>query len=169
MVETEPVDPESLAPELWPLLEMWRSECRLKGRLLRPGEIVPNIRGRWLRLVALIAPGARAGFVIETCGFDLIRRFGRLAGGHRVASLAPGIRQGLGRKLRLAARTRGPVVWRPAVLLGRDPIYFSELILPLSEDGETICQLLLIAREERRPRRIAPPPPEMYEPDWEHD
>jgi hypothetical protein len=169
MVETESLDPESLAPELWPLLEMWRSQCRHKGRLLRPDEIVPNIQGRWLRLVASIAPGRRTGFEIEACGFDLIRRFGRLADGHRVASLAPGIRDSLGAKLRLASRTRWAVVWRPTVRLGRDPIRFNELILPLSEDGETIALLLLIAQEERRPKPKPPPAPEMYEPDWEHD
>ena len=158
-----------LAPEFGPLLQSWRSQRDLKGRLLRPGEIVPAITGRWLRHAAQIVPGRRAGFLIETCGFDLIRRFGRLADGHRVSALAPGIRQDLGRKLLLAMRTRGPVVWRPAILLGRDPIHFNEMILPLSEDGETICLLLLTALEQRPPKQRPPPEPEFYKPDWEHD
>ncbi len=169
MVENESLPDDALTPELWPLLQLCRSKSLMLGRLPQPTEIVPVLAKRWLRHAALIEPGARSGFVFRSCGFDLIRRFGRLAEGHRVSALAPGIRQGLARMLLLALRRRGPVVWRPAVRLGRDPIRFSEVILPLSADGKGIDVLLLMALEERRVRPPAPPPEPEYLPDWEHD
>jgi hypothetical protein len=171
MVENESLPDDALTSELWLLLQLWRSKSLMLGRLPQPGEIVPVLAKRWLRHAALIEPGARAGFVFRSCGFDLIRRFGRLAHGHRVSALAPGIRQGLSRMLLLALRRRGPVVWRPAVMLGRDPIRFGEVILPLSRDGQGIDVLLLLALEERRVRVVTAPEPEAerYLPDWEHD
>ena len=168
MVENEPVSHDSLTPELWPLLQLWRGKNLMLGRLPCPDDIVPT-NTRWLRHVARIVPGKHADFMIQTFGFDLIRRFGRFAGGDRVSSLAPGIRQGLGRMLLLAMRKREPVVWRPAVLLGRDAIHFSELILPLSEDRQGVALLLLAAMEEPRPRPKPPSEPEFYVPDWERD
>jgi hypothetical protein len=167
MVENESLPGDALTSELWPLLQLWRSKSLMLGRMPQPGEIVSVLVPRWRRHAALIEPGARAGFVVRSCGFDLIRRFGRLAEGLRVSTLAPGIRQGLARMLLLALRRRGPVVWRPVVMLGRDPIRFGEMILPLSADGEGIDVLLLMALEERRVR-VAPPEPE-YAPDGEHE
>jgi hypothetical protein len=169
MVENEYADPESLALELQPLLEMWRERSLTLGRQPLPDDIVPVITRRWLRHIALIVPGTRAGFAIRTCGYDLIRRFGRLAEGHRVSKLAPGIGRPLGRTLRLVMKAREPVVWRPAVWLGRAPIHFSELILPLSEDAQTAGLLLLAAMEERRPRPKRQPEPDLRVADWDRD
>jgi hypothetical protein len=169
MVEIDPNDLEALAPQLWILLQHWRSKALTHSRLPSPSEVTPPISGRWSHQVATIIPDPRAGFMIATCGLHLIRRFGRLAGGDRVSTLAPGIRQPLARKLLTIRRKPRPVVWRPTILLGRNPITFTELILPLSGDAETVSLIYLIAIEEQRARPKPPPEPKFYVPDWEQD
>jgi hypothetical protein len=166
MVEIDHNDLETLAPQLWVLLQHWRSKVLTHSRTPRPDEITPPTSGRWVHQIATIVPDPRAGFVIATCGINLIRRFGRLAGGHRVSALAAGIRQPLARKLLTIRRAQRPIVWRPTIFLGRTPITFTELILPLSDDAQTVSLIYLIALEEIRPKPKPLPEPDFFVPDW---
>jgi hypothetical protein len=149
MVEYDPGAAAGIAPELQDLLVLWQTLRQERGGAPPRSEaILANLRAKHLAEAALIVPGRRAGFVIETCGFDLIRRFGRYAAGHRVSALASGIREDLSRKLVLAMRKGEAVAARPRVAFGRVAVPFDEVFLPLARGtGGGVDLVLLYARE----------------------
>ncbi len=169
MVENEPAPADSLPPELWMLLQAWRERREALGRMPLTTEIAPSIPSGWRHKTARIVPDRRVGFLVASCGFGLIRRFGRLPEGDHLGALAPDIRQPLERKLLSVLRRHEPILWRLAITLGRDPIHFNEIILPLSDGHEGIGPLLLAAAEEQRPRPKRPSPPDSSLPEWEQD
>ncbi|HWD29755.1 MAG TPA: hypothetical protein VG387_21465 [Rhizomicrobium sp.] len=97
--------------------------------------------------MALIARQDDA-FVIAACGVGLIRRFGRLPQGERVAALAPDIAGDLREACALAFGHADSVAAQPRIRYGTHAALFDDIVLPLTS-GDA-CALLLIARERRR-------------------
>ena len=148
MTENEWMLDAPLIPELRSLLALWRSR-REPDRCPRLPDVTPGIDDSWLAHTAVVMRMPTQGFVIATCGYALIRRFGRMAAGAPVSTLARGIGHELDSRLLETLCDRQAVVWCPVIALGRARARFSEVILPLSIDGKRIDLFLLAAFEQR--------------------
>jgi hypothetical protein len=87
-------------------------------------------------------------FVVALCGFGLIRRFGRLAYGERVGTLAHDIADDLHGACTLAFEREDVVVAQPVIRYGASSARFDEILLPSSVRDNRV--LLLVARERQR-------------------
>ena len=166
MVEADSAIAGALPDELRVLLAHWNARAALAPRgVPHPDAVLPHIRDVWLNHLAIFEPCARSGYIVTRCGFALIRRFGRMATGHRVDALAGGIRQELSARLLRARLARRAAAGEGAIAFGLAVMRFAEIVLPLSDDGVQVSRLALFAREVSWRWPGAPD----GVPDWERD
>ena len=127
-----------LHPKLIAFFMLWSSKCagpRLPGRIQFPvGELKP-----WLGHLALLERRG-GGFLFRVCGTDLIARFGGEATGRMLESCGTA-GEGLQASLVQACETRAPVAAITTIAAQHDCEIYSEIVLPLAEDGENVSLL----------------------------
>lgn len=136
---------QHLHPKLESLLAHWFVKCA--GRRM-PSRIDLPLREweRWHRNLALfevIQYGALRLYECRLSAADLMQRFGCEATGPSVDALDASIRYELRGNFESAVLRKAPVIGRMRLWSGASIVIFSDLILPLSENGESVDTLLM--------------------------
>ncbi|MGC9954531.1 MAG: PAS domain-containing protein [Rhizomicrobium sp.] len=94
----------------------------------------------WLGHLALLDVAGERTF--RLCGTNLSARFGGDMTGCRVAEVIAALRQGVTEQVAKACETKTPVAVKNYIPVRGQQVIYSELILPLSQDGEEVSMLL---------------------------
>jgi hypothetical protein len=129
-----------LHPKLTALFALWSAKCGTAICPARDRFTVAELRP-WLGHLALLEQ--RDGDVLfRVCGTELIARFGCEATGRMLASLcAP--HAGLRAAHAQARETFTPVPAITVMMAGDEPVTWSEIVLPLSDDGCSTSRFFL--------------------------
>ena len=136
--------PDGLPLKLEKLVAVWRAKC-VDGRLPSRDDFTPRDLKPWLSNVALLELVPEGGYRFRVCGTGLIPRFGCDATGKTIEELAGEWRTDLQNRLDRSSTLQTPDIARfqiPLVLKRTD---YSEVILPLANDGAQVSMLLLAA------------------------
>jgi hypothetical protein len=148
MVEYGVCDTTMFAPELWAVTARWVGLREANGALPDRGVLAAYLHHAGLAPTSATITRLQTDFVVALCGFGLIRRFGRLAHGERVGTLAQDIADDLHGACTLAFEREDVVVAQPVIRYGASSTRFDEILLPLSVRDNRV--LLLVARERQR-------------------
>ncbi|HEX3808374.1 MAG TPA: PAS domain-containing protein [Rhizomicrobium sp.] len=132
----------ALDPKLKLLFEYWNAKRGTQPLPARLGLPVAELKP-WIGQLAILEPSGTRDFRFRLCGTGLIRRFGREATGAGVHELAGDVRETLQAPLRHVLSARVPVIARPRIHVGEKSEIYSELLLPLSDGGESVTTILL--------------------------
>jgi hypothetical protein len=94
----------------------------------------------WLGHLALVDVTGEQTF--RLCGTNLVTRFGGDMTGKRVAEVIAALQQGVIDQIVKACETKTPVAVKSSISAHGQPVIYSELILPLSQDGGAVSMLL---------------------------
>ncbi|HEY2071131.1 MAG TPA: hypothetical protein VGG48_16355 [Rhizomicrobium sp.] len=137
-------EPDSLHPRLESLLAYWFVKSAGRKMPSRAGMPLKDWE-RWHRNLALfevVQYGALRLYECRLSAADLFERFGCEATGLSVDALKPSIRFELRADLEAAFLRKAPVFARRRLWSGTSLLIFCDLVLPLSEKGETVDSLL---------------------------
>ncbi|HEY0281609.1 MAG TPA: PAS domain-containing protein [Rhizomicrobium sp.] len=94
----------------------------------------------WLGHLALVdVTGER---IFRLCGTSLFSRFGGDMTGQPVARVSAALRRGVTDQVAKACETKTPVPVECCIQAYGQPVIYSELVLPLSQNGEEVSMLL---------------------------
>jgi hypothetical protein len=134
-----------LHPQLESLLAYWFVKC--SGRKMPSRTDVPLREWeRWHRNLALfdvIQYGALRIYECRLSAADLLPRLGCEATGLSIDELAPDVRAELRANFERAWEKKAPVMAQARVLSGAAIVRYSDLILPLSDNGASVDGFLL--------------------------
>ena len=94
----------------------------------------------WLGYLALVDVAGERTF--RLCGTNLVGRFGGDMTGRRVAEVIADLQQGVTDQIAKACETKFPVAVKTSIQAHGQPVIYSELILPLSQNGGEVTMLL---------------------------
>jgi hypothetical protein len=94
----------------------------------------------WLGYLALVDVAGERTF--RLCGTNLVARFGGDMTGKRVAEVIAALQQGVTDQIAKACETKIPVAVKSSIQTHGQPVIYTELILPLSQDGGDVSMLL---------------------------
>lgn len=98
----------------------------------------------WLGNLMVVAPlDDGDDFLCRLYGTNLVQIFGRELTGRRVSSLGGAERKRFHARLQAVLSERRPRHFRFEYRRGRQAVSVAELVLPLSDDGETVNHLLI--------------------------
>lgn len=129
-----------LHPKLIALLASWSGKCAGEKLPARRQFPVAELRP-WLGHLALLER-CGDGFLFRLCGTDLIARFGGEATG-RMLHTCEAPHASLRAALVESCETAAPVPSVTVMEINGDPVTWSEIALPLSEDGAAVTRLFL--------------------------
>jgi hypothetical protein len=129
-----------LHPKLIALLASWSGKCAGEKLPARHQFPVAELRP-WLGHLALLER-CGDGFLFRLCGTDLIARFGGEATG-RMLHTCEAPHASLRAALAESCETGAPVPSVTVMEINGDPVTWSEIVLPLSEDGAAVTRLFL--------------------------
>lgn len=129
-----------LHPKLIELFALWSGKCAGENLPARDQFPVAELRP-WIGHLALLEPRGEE-FQFRLCGTDLITRFGGEATG-RVLHTCEAPHASLRAALLESCETRAPAPVVTVTTQNGDPVSWSEIVLPLSQDGAQVSQLLV--------------------------
>ena len=94
----------------------------------------------WLGYLALVDVAGERTF--RLCGTNLVSRFGGDMTGKRVADVIAALQQGVTDQIAKACETKIPVAVKSSIQTRGQAVIYTELILPLSQDGGEVSMLL---------------------------
>ena len=94
----------------------------------------------WLGYLALVDVAGEGTF--RLCGTNLVSRFGGDMTGKRVADVIAALQQGVTDQIAKACETKIPVAVKSSIQTRGQAVIYTELILPLSQDGGEVSMLL---------------------------
>jgi hypothetical protein len=94
----------------------------------------------WLGHLALVDVAGERTF--RLCGTSLSARFGGDMTGKRVTEVIAALQLGVTDQIAKACETKRPVAMETCIQAQRQQVIYSELVLPLSQDGEEVSMLL---------------------------
>lgn len=136
--------PDGLPLKLEKLVTLWRAKC-VNGRLPSRDDFTPRDLKPWLGNLALLELVPAGGYRFRVCGTGLIPRFGCDATGKVIEDLAGKLRMDLQNRLERSSALQTPVIARLQIPLAQKWTDYSEVILPLANDGAQVSMLLLAA------------------------
>ena len=133
---------DGLPLKLEKLVAVWRAKC-IDGRLPSRDDFTPRDLKSWLSNLALLERIPEGGYRFRVCGTGLILRFGCDTTGMAVEELTEQLRIDLRNRLDRSSTLQMPIVARLQIPSARKCADYSELILPLANEGARVSMLLL--------------------------
>ena len=134
--------PDGLSLKLENLVAVWRAKC-VDGCLPSRDDFTPRDLKPWLSNLALLECIPEGGYQFRVCGTGLISRFGCDATSMAVEELTEELRIDLRNRLDRSSTLQMPIVARLQIPSARKCADYSELILPLANEGARVSMLLL--------------------------
>ena len=125
--------------KLTSLRALWDAKRHERAMPLRDDFNIHELKP-WLGHLALIDVTGERTF--RLCGTSLFSRFGGDVTGRSVAQVIAALRQGVTEQVAKACETKTPAFVKSCIQGYGHPVIYSELVLPLSQDGKEVSMLL---------------------------
>jgi hypothetical protein len=130
---------EFMETKLMSLKALWDTKRQERSMPSRDDFGIQELKP-WLGYLALVDVTGEQTF--RLCGTNLVTRFGGDMTGRRVAEVIAALQQRVTDQIANACETKAPVAVKSSIPAHGQLVIYSELILPLSQDGEAVSMLL---------------------------